>query len=100
MQRSHWALMTNHAAALLYVARYPTDTIREIGDGIGVTERTAARILRELQDCGLITKRKDGRANRYSLGPKTPGGSFEPDVPALIGALIALDVIEEALWGY
>ncbi len=69
---SRWALLTNHGAALLYVARHPNATVREVGDGVGVTERAAARILRDLRAEGYLRATRVGRRNSYEVDMTLP----------------------------
>jgi DNA-binding MarR family transcriptional regulator len=57
---------------LLSVARDPTIRLREIGDVVGITERASHRIVGELEDAGYITRRRDGRRNRYAVRPHLP----------------------------
>lgn len=65
-----WSLITNHGAALLYVAEHPDATVREVADAIGVTERAGARILRDLRDEQYLAAKRIGRRNVYELNPK------------------------------
>jgi hypothetical protein len=44
-----WAFITNHGLVLATIAKHPNLTAREIGDTIGVTERTAHRIIMDLE---------------------------------------------------
>ena len=67
-----WTLITNHGACLIYVAEHPNATIREIADAIGVTERAAARILRELRDAEYLIAHRVGRRNGYELNASLP----------------------------
>ena len=64
-----WTLITNHGAALLYIARHPDAMVREIADAIGVTERAAARILHDLREAGYLKARRIWRLNVYELDP-------------------------------
>ena len=45
---SEWAFITNHGLVLATIAKHPNLTAREIGDAVGVTERTAHRIIIDL----------------------------------------------------
>jgi DNA-binding MarR family transcriptional regulator len=62
-----WGFLTNHALVLIYVVRHPDSTVREISDGVGVTERATLAILRELDEDGIVERHKEGRRNRYSV---------------------------------
>jgi DNA-binding IscR family transcriptional regulator len=62
-----WGLITNHALVMIYVTMHRACTVREISAGIGVTERAALAILRELDDEGIVVRTRDGRRNTYSV---------------------------------
>jgi DNA-binding IclR family transcriptional regulator len=68
----NWALLTNHARVLLCVAHDPQMRLREIGDRIGITERAAHRIVRELADAGYVSCERRGRRNRYTVNAHMP----------------------------
>jgi DNA-binding MarR family transcriptional regulator len=52
---SEWAFITNHGLVLATIAKHPNLTAREIGDTVGVTERTAHRIIIDLEEAGYIS---------------------------------------------
>lgn len=64
---SSWRFITNHALVLVYVAMHPESTVREISSGIGLTERAALAILRELDEQGIVDRNREGRRNTYTL---------------------------------
>lgn len=74
-----WGLLTNHALLLIHLYENPRSTLREISAAIGITERAALSIIRqvELDDC--VRTIKEGRRNRYTvnlpaiMGRQTPG---------------------------
>src|SRR5579863_986021 len=67
-----WAFLTNHARALICIARDPGARLREIGERVGITERAAHRIVAELLAAGYITRTRDGRRNRYTINADLP----------------------------
>jgi len=69
---SEWTFVTNHGLVMATIAKHPDLTAREIGDNIGVTERTAHRIIMDLEASGYITKTKVGRQNKYKIHPDMP----------------------------
>lgn len=69
---SAWALLTNHGAVLLYVAEHSDATVRQVGDGVGITERAAARILRDLREEGYLFATRIGRRNSYEVDRTRP----------------------------
>jgi DNA-binding Lrp family transcriptional regulator len=69
---SEWAFITNHGLVLATIAKHPNLTAREIGDAVGVTERTTHRIIIDLEEAGYISKTKAGRQNKYKIHPDMP----------------------------
>jgi DNA-binding IclR family transcriptional regulator len=64
---SNWTFITNHAQVLLSIAADRERTVSEIAREAQITERSAFRILADLQRAGYIRRRKTGRRNRYEL---------------------------------
>lgn len=62
-----WTFLTNHGLALSYMARHPRITARDLADAIGITERATRKIIADLLEAGYITKRREGRRNRYGV---------------------------------
>lgn len=62
-----WSFLTNHARALLFIARDPNTRLRDIADALGITERSAYGIVADLTHAGYVVKTKDGRRNRYRI---------------------------------
>ncbi len=69
---SEWLFLTNHALVLSYMARHPRITARDLADAVGITERAARRIIADLTEAGYITKKREGRRNRYRVNPDLP----------------------------
>ena len=69
---SSWTLLTNHGAALIYVAEHPDARITDVAGAIGVTERYAAQVLSDLRAGGYLYAERVGRRNVYRLDPKRP----------------------------
>ena len=67
---SEWSFVTNHALVMMAIAQRVDKTAREIGDDVGVTERTAHKIITDLERYGYITKRKVGVKNTYRIHPE------------------------------
>ncbi len=61
----NWRFLTNHALVLTHVANHPRTTLREISQAVGVTERAALSILRAMEEDGIVSRRREGRRNRY-----------------------------------
>jgi Mn-dependent DtxR family transcriptional regulator len=67
-----WRFVTNHAHVLEAIASDPTVRLRDIAATVGITERTAAQIVHDLEQAGYLTKIRDGRRNRYEVHEELP----------------------------
>jgi len=67
-----WRFVTNHAHVLQTVARDPNVRLRDVALAVGITERTAAQIVNDLEEAGYLTKLRDGRRNHYVIHEKLP----------------------------
>lgn len=83
-----WSLITNHGLTLASISRNPKKTIREIGDEVGITERTAYGIVVDLEKAGYIKKGKIGTRNTYSINTNMPVVSRLSD--ACVGDLLTI----------
>jgi predicted transcriptional regulator len=70
--RSRWRFVTNHAHVLESIASDPTLRLRDIAATVGITERTAAQIVNDLEEAGYISKIRDGRRNHYEVHAELP----------------------------
>ena len=64
---TRWGLLTNHALVLVHVVEHPRSTLRDIADAVGITDRAALSILRALEEDSIVSRRKDGRRNEYTV---------------------------------
>jgi len=62
-----WRFVTNHAHVLECIYADPDARLRDIAASVGITERTAAQIVRDLEHAGYLTKTRNGRRNRYDV---------------------------------
>ena len=69
---AEWSFITNHGLVLATIAKHPLITAREIGGIVGITERAAHKIIKDLDEAGYITKTKIGRRNKYKIHPDVP----------------------------
>ena len=67
-----WRFITNHAQVLLAVARDPAATVAQLAAAARITERSAYRILADLQRAGYVQRRKLGRHNAYEINQSLP----------------------------
>jgi DNA-binding MarR family transcriptional regulator len=67
-----WKFVTSHALVLVYLAKHPQMTARELSNSIGITERAVRKIIADLEAEGYFRKEKEGRRVRYHINPKLP----------------------------
>ena len=67
-----WRFMTNHAHVLECIAADPTARLRDLAVSVGITERTAAQIVSDLERAGYLTKTRNGRRNHYEVHDELP----------------------------
>jgi hypothetical protein len=67
-----WSFLTNHGRVLLCIADDPGVRLRDIAARVGITERSAFGIVRNLTAAGYAVKQKDGRRNRYQIQAHLP----------------------------
>lgn len=68
--RASWTFLSNHAHVLVCIARDPDIRLRDVADQVGITERAVFRIVTELEECGVITRTREGRRNHYEIDPR------------------------------
>lgn len=68
----NWTFLTNHSHVLLCIAANPDILTRDIANLVGITERSAQRIIAELEDAGYLSHSKVGRRNHYEVHPDRP----------------------------
>jgi hypothetical protein len=69
---SKWTLFSNHGHVLVYLAQDPESRLRDVATDVGITERAVQKIVRDLQDCGMLSVTKHGRRNQYKIHNKQP----------------------------
>jgi Mn-dependent DtxR family transcriptional regulator len=67
-----WRFVTNHAHVLEHISTDPAARLRDIAASVGITERTVAQIVKDLEAAGYLTKTRDGRRNRYEVHGELP----------------------------
>jgi DNA-binding MarR family transcriptional regulator len=67
-----WRFVTNHAHVLECISVDPTTRLRDIAESVGVTERTVAQIVKDLELAGYLTRTRSGRRNRYEVHDELP----------------------------
>jgi hypothetical protein len=69
---TEWNFLTNHAHALLCVARDPGARLRDIAATLDLSERRAFGIVADLAEAGYVVKAHDGRRNHYEVQHHLP----------------------------
>jgi hypothetical protein len=64
---SNWTIFSNHGHVLVCLARDSESRLRDVAADVGLTERAVQKIVRDLQECGMISVSKHGRRNRYRI---------------------------------
>ena len=67
-----WTFLTNHAIVLLFLAKHPLITGRELSGLIGITERSVRNIISDLVSGGYIKGSKVGRQVTYKINLNLP----------------------------
>ena len=67
---SNWTLFSNHGHVLLCLARDSEARLRDVAADVGITERAVQKIVRDLQDGGMVSVTKNGRRNNYRIHDK------------------------------
>jgi len=62
-----WTFLTNHAHVLVCLRADPTARLREVAGQVGITERAVQKIVSDLEEAGIITRRREGRRNHYAI---------------------------------
>ena len=91
-----WSFLTNHARALICIARDPGVRLRDMAAALGITERRAHDIVTDLTDAGYVVKEKDGRRNRYRIETDLPlreSLSAERTIGEVLGILVDADAV-------
>lgn len=62
-----WTFLTNHSHVLICLAIDPNMLLREVAQRVGITERAVQKIVHELEEGGVLVRKKVGRRNRYTI---------------------------------
>lgn len=67
-----WTFLSNHGHVLICIAKNPDIRLSEVAELVGIRERTAHRIVHELEDEGYLIVTKEGRKNLYRVNLDRP----------------------------
>jgi len=62
-----WTFLTNHTHVMLCLAGKPQPPLRRVAELVGITERSVQRIVADLEQAGYLSRRREGRRNRYAI---------------------------------
>lgn len=65
-----WTLFSNHGHVLVCLARDSEARLRDVAADVGITERAVQKIVRDLQQGGMVSVTKNGRRNNYRIHKK------------------------------
>ncbi|MBT2674047.1 MarR family transcriptional regulator [Streptomyces sp. ISL-14] len=64
-QERRWTFLTNHARVLAAIGREPNARLAQVAFACRITERSAQRIVAELEEAGYLRRQRVGRRTRY-----------------------------------
>ena len=64
---TEWTFFSNYAHVLVCLAENPHARLREVADRVGITERSAMRLITQLDEAGILRRVKRGRRNSYRI---------------------------------
>lgn len=64
---AEWTYFSNYVHVLVCLADKPRSRLVEVANRVGVTERTAFRIITNLEEAGVLMRIKEGRRNTYVI---------------------------------
>jgi DNA-binding transcriptional ArsR family regulator len=67
-----WTFLSNHSHVLVCLAADGGQTLREVAEKVGITERAVQRIVGDLEHAGVLRRQRDGRRNRYQIDSQVP----------------------------
>jgi len=67
-----WTFVTNHTRVLISIAQNPDIRVRDIAGMAGITERSAQRIVADLEEAGYLSHERIGRRNHYQVRNALP----------------------------
>ena len=65
--KPNWTFLSNHSHVLIFIAKNPEARIRDTAEAVGITERFAQKILKDLEDAGYVKSARQGRGKSYAV---------------------------------
>jgi hypothetical protein len=70
-QRQQWTFL-NHTRLLHFIARNPTTRVQDVATACCITERTAQRVVADLEQAGYLNRERAGQRTQYTVNLNTP----------------------------
>lgn len=67
-----WTFLSNHAHVLVCIQADNRMRLRDMARHVGITERAVQRIIRELEEAGVVKRIREGRRNQYAINRDAP----------------------------
>lgn len=64
---ANWNFFSNYAHVLVCLAENPDARLRDVAERVDITERTAFRLVTQLEEGGILMRVKEGRRNSYII---------------------------------
>ena len=71
-EKRGWTFLSNHAHVLICLHLNPNTVLREVAARVNITERAVQGIVADLEEAGVLIRRKEGRRNRYEIDASRP----------------------------
>ena len=65
-----WTFFSNYGHVLVCLANDNEARLRDVAASVGITERAAQKIVKDMQEAGYLTVSKHGRRNRYRINKR------------------------------
>ena len=91
-----WTFLSNHAHVLAYLAEHPSARLRDVADEVGITERSAMRLITQLDQAGIVKRTREGRRNHYFINVDAPL-KHPLEAHCTVGQLLEFVISQESL---
>jgi hypothetical protein len=71
-QSRGWTFLTSHARVLLAIARNPTTRLQEVAAVCRIPERSAQRVVADLEQAGYLSRKRVGRRTEHTVDRAKP----------------------------
>ncbi len=72
LPQAPWTFLSNHSHVLICLTQDSEVRLRDVAERVGITERAVLRIIADLEEAGIITRRREGRRNQYEVHREQP----------------------------